>query len=108
MPFMPLPLVAQEAGGPPPGEMRTIRLCDREVLLVNLGDRYYAVDDTCTHDECSLGEGELEDCIVECPCHGATFDVRTGEALTLPATRPLRVYPVRTGPDGATWVELPD
>lgn len=86
--------------------MRTIHAGDRALLLVNLDGVLYAVDDTCTHEECSLGEGYLEDDIVECPCHGATFNVRTGAALTLPATRPLRTYPVRPAKGGAVRIDL--
>lgn len=106
--FRPLPIVMKSTVDLPPGTMRTIRAGNREVLIVHLADGYHAVDDTCTHAYCSLGQGWLEDDIVECPCHGATFDVRTGAALTLPATRPLRVYPVRALPDGALQIELPD
>jgi 3-phenylpropionate/trans-cinnamate dioxygenase ferredoxin subunit len=108
MMFIPLPIVIRGATDLPPGEMRTIRTGDREVLVAHLGDGYHAVDDTCTHDRCSLGEGWLEDDTVECPCHGATFDVRTGAALTLPATRPLRVYPVQVRPDGALEIDVAD
>jgi 3-phenylpropionate/trans-cinnamate dioxygenase ferredoxin component len=108
MMFIPLPIVIRSGTDLPAGEMRTIRAGDLEVLVVHLGDGYHAVDDTCTHERCSLGQGWLEDGIVECPCHGATFDVRTGAALTLPATRPLHVYPVWVRPDGALQIEMPD
>ena len=106
--FLPLPIGPRGAGALARGDMRTIRAGERAVLVVRLDDGYHAVDDTCTHERCSLGEGWLEDGIVECPCHGATFDARTGTALTLPATKPLRVYPVRVGPDGALQIDLPD
>ena len=104
--FIPLPVVEQAAEGLPVGEMRALRAGGHEVLLARLDDGYHVVDDTCTHERCSLGDGWLEDGVVECPCHGATFDVRTGAALTLPATRPLRVYPVRTTPDGSLEIEV--
>jgi len=107
MMFIPLPIVIRGATDLPSGEMRTIHMGDRDLLVVKLGDRFHVVDDTCTHERCSLGQGWLEDGIVECPCHGATFDVRTGAALTLPATRPLHVYPARVGPDGALQIEVP-
>ncbi|HEY8282879.1 MAG TPA: non-heme iron oxygenase ferredoxin subunit [Chloroflexota bacterium] len=105
--FIPLPVVMHTAEALPVGEMRALRAGDREVLLARLDDGYHVVDDTCTHERCSLGDGWLEDGVVECPCHGATFDIRTGAALTLPATKPLRVYPVRTTPDGALEIEVP-
>jgi len=104
--FIPLPVIVPAGDEVPVGEMRSLRAGDREVLLARLADGYHVVDDTCTHERCSLGDGWLEDGVVECPCHGATFDVRTGAALTLPATRPLRVYPVRTTPDGCLEIEV--
>ena len=54
----------------------------------------YAIDDTCTHEDCSLSEGELSHHLVECPCHGSRFDVRTGEVLNLPAVIPVGTYRV--------------
>jgi len=66
-----------------------------EVLLCNAGGTVYAVEDVCTHDGGPLDQGELEGERIVCPRHGATFDVRTGEALTLPAIMPLPTYTVR-------------
>ena len=93
-----------------PGEMRTIHLADRALLLVNLEGTCHVVDDTCTHEDCSLGEGYLDEGngVVECPCHGASFDVYTGAALSLPATEPLRVYPVRATPSGELEIGMPE
>ena len=54
----------------------------------------HAIDDTCSHAEVSLSEGEVEDCTIECWLHGSQFDLRTGEPLALPAIRPVPVYPV--------------
>ena len=54
----------------------------------------HAVGDTCSHAEVSLSEGEVEDCAIECWLHGSRFDLRTGAALSLPAIRPVPVYPV--------------
>jgi nitrite reductase/ring-hydroxylating ferredoxin subunit len=105
--FIPLPVIVPAAEALPVGEMRALRAGGREVLLAHLEDGYHAVDDTCTNERCSLGDGWLEDGIVECPCHGATFDLRTGAALTLPATKPLRVYSVRATPDGALEIDVP-
>jgi 3-phenylpropionate/trans-cinnamate dioxygenase ferredoxin subunit len=105
--FIPLPVAVSVADELPVGEMRSLRAGNREVLLARLGDGYHVVDDTCTHERCSLGDGLLEDDVVECPCHGATFDLRTGAALILPATKPLRVYPVRTTADGALEIDVP-
>ncbi|MGE5591353.1 MAG: non-heme iron oxygenase ferredoxin subunit [Bacillota bacterium] len=65
------------------------------IALFHVGGTIYAIDDTCTHAEASLTEGELDGHEVICPRHGARFDVRTGRALTLPAVVPVETYPVR-------------
>jgi 3-phenylpropionate/trans-cinnamate dioxygenase ferredoxin component len=54
----------------------------------------HAIDDTCSHAEVSLAEGEVEDCTIECWLHGSRFDLRTGQPTALPAIRPVAVYPV--------------
>ena len=63
-----------------------------DVALFRVDNNVYALDDLCTHAEASLSEGEVFDCKVECPLHGAEFDLKTGEALTLPATKPVTVF----------------
>jgi 3-phenylpropionate/trans-cinnamate dioxygenase ferredoxin component len=65
-----------------------------EMLLCNVGGAIYAIEDVCTHDGGPLDQGELEGECVVCPRHGATFDVRTGDALTLPAVLPLMTFEV--------------
>lgn len=57
--------------------------------------RWYAFEDECTHAECPLTRGFLEGAEVECECHGARFDLRDGSVLAPPATRPVRVFPLR-------------
>lgn len=66
-----------------------------EVAIFFVQGSYYAIEDACTHDDGPLADGELDGCQVICPRHGARFDIRTGEALTLPAYRPVETYPVR-------------
>ncbi|MGL5858644.1 MAG: non-heme iron oxygenase ferredoxin subunit [Angustibacter sp.] len=65
----------------------------------------HAVDDTCSHAEVSLSEGEVDGCTIECWLHGSRFDLRTGEPTGLPATQPIAVYPV-TVADGLVLVDL--
>lgn len=65
-----------------------------ELLLCNANGTIYAIEDVCTHDGGPLDQGALEGETVVCPRHGATFDVRTGDALTLPAVIPLLTFPV--------------
>ena len=55
---------------------------------------FYAVDDTCTHEDASLAEGWVEGAQVECPLHSAQFCLKSGEALCLPATKPVGTHPV--------------
>ncbi len=79
----------------PPGSSLQIEIDDEPVAVFNCDGQFFAIDDTCTHEEYSLSEGELvEECVVECPLHGAQFDLRTGEAVCLPATLPVRTYEV--------------
>lgn len=75
------------------------------VAVFHVEDGYFATDDTCTHAESSLAEGYIEDGTVECEFHFAKFDVRTGAALTAPASVPLRTYPVAVL-DGVLFVDL--
>jgi 3-phenylpropionate/trans-cinnamate dioxygenase ferredoxin subunit len=59
----------------------------------------HAVDDICSHANVSLSEGEVDGCTVECWLHGSRFDLRTGKPTSLPAIRPIAVYPVRLEDD---------
>ncbi len=78
----------------------------QRVAFVRIGEQVFAFDDVCTHEFAFLSDGHVVDSQVECPLHGARFDLRTGEALTLPATEAIRVYPTRVV-DGMVEVELP-
>lgn len=75
------------------------------VAVFRIGDEVFAVGDRCSHAEASLSEGEVYDCIVECPRHGSEFDLRTGEVLSLPATKPVPTYPVAVE-DGYVFLTL--
>lgn len=79
----------------PPGAVKVVRLDDQPVALFNVDGEFFAMDDLCTHDGGPLAEGALEDHVIECPRHGARFDVRTGAALCLPATSPVPTYAVK-------------
>ena len=78
-----------------PGDVKVVDVNGRRVAIANADGRFYAFDDTCTHEECSLGEGFLESTIITCPCHLAQFDITTGAVVAPPAPRPVRTYPVR-------------
>lgn len=79
----------------PEGLSKIVRLDDQAVAVFHLAEGWYAIEDVCTHDGGPVAEGRLEGHIIECPRHGATFDVRTGAALTFPAVSPVTTYPVR-------------
>ncbi|AFV75193.1 Rieske 2Fe-2S domain-containing protein [Thermus oshimai] len=66
----------------------------RPILLLHTGEEVFALEDLCTHDDGPLHEGEVEEGAIVCPRHGARFDLRTGRG-TLPAPRPVKVFPVR-------------
>lgn len=86
------------------GEKKIYEVDGIEVVVVNLGGEYFCVEDVCTHDGGPLGEGELRDGQLVCPRHGARFDVRTGDALSLPAFEPVPTYQVKVE-DGDLYVE---
>lgn len=65
-----------------------------EVAIFYVDGAYYAIEDQCTHDDGPLADGELDGCQLVCPRHGARFDIRTGEALTMPAYRPVDTFDV--------------
>ena len=89
----------------PRGALALIEIDGTRIAVANVDGSYYAFDDACTHEHCSLAEGDLEGTTVICMCHGAEFDVRTGHVLAPPAKLPLKVYPVRVT-DGLLHIEV--
>jgi 3-phenylpropionate/trans-cinnamate dioxygenase ferredoxin subunit len=79
-----------------PGQTRIVEWEDLEIGVFNCAGELLAVEDRCSHDNGTLAEGEVdqEACTVECPRHGALFDLRTGKPQTLPAYVPIETYPV--------------
>lgn len=78
-----------------PNSPLRIMIGDTPVVIIRGTDGVvHALDDTCTHARVSLSEGSVEGDTIECSAHGATFDLSTGAALSLPATKPLRIYRV--------------
>jgi 3-phenylpropionate/trans-cinnamate dioxygenase ferredoxin subunit len=78
-----------------PGQVKVVQAGRSRLAVCNVDDTFYCIDDVCTHDGGSLDQGELEGVEIECPRHGARFDVTDGRATCLPAVTPVRVYPVR-------------
>jgi 3-phenylpropionate/trans-cinnamate dioxygenase ferredoxin subunit len=80
-----------------PATARRFDVDGHRIALVRIGDEFYALGDRCSHADYSLSEGDVwdEEREIECPKHGSTFSLITGEPLTLPATRPVPTYPVQ-------------
>ncbi len=90
--------VAKVSEIPDPGK-KLVEVDDRLVAVFHVGGQFYALDDVCTHDGGPLAEGQLEGYHIICPRHGARFDIRTGEALTMPATEPTAAHEVKVEGD---------
>ena len=89
-------------------EARSFLAGDREIILCDVDGEIYALDAICTHEDLSLEGGEIDDGRIECPWHGAVYEVCTGKVKALPATRPLEVFQVRVEDDGSVFVTLPE
>lgn len=75
---------------------RCIEVEGKKLAVVLLNEKIYALDDTCSHEDVSLSEGEvdIDECALECWKHGSLFSLKTGEALSLPATKSVKTYEV--------------
>ncbi len=80
----------------PVGKRLTVEHDDQEIMVVNCNGTILAMEDRCSHDDGDLSEGELDtkECTIECPRHGAIFDLRSGRPMTLPAYQPVDTFPV--------------
>jgi 3-phenylpropionate/trans-cinnamate dioxygenase ferredoxin subunit len=78
-----------------PGEMKGAEVLGKQILLVNLAGKYYAMGDICTHMTCNLSRGSIKGDSVVCPCHFSVYDVKTGSVLGGPAGKPEPVFRVR-------------
>lgn len=95
-----------DVGSLPPGE--SVRLAAPSgfadaVAVFNVDGEFFAIDDTCTHQDASLADGYLEGCAVECPLHASCFDLRTGLPSGPPARTGVRTHPTAIR-DGAVWL----
>ena len=77
----------------------SVEVGDELVAIVQHEGELFAIRDQCSHGRVMLSLGEVDDCTIECFAHGSRFDLRTGEALDLPATQPVPVYPVKVEGD---------
>lgn len=78
-----------------PGHMLRVSIRGRWILVANVGGQFFAISDTCSHEDASLFKGALQGHCVRCPLHGSRFDLRTGEPLEEPADRPVEVFRVK-------------
>ena len=79
----------------PPGTAKVFDFGYPRIAVCNLEGEFFAIEDECTHDGGSLDQGQLIGNTIECPRHGAKFDIRTGMAVELPAEDPVVIYPVK-------------
>ena len=86
-------------GDIPPGRVKTVEIGDEDVALCNVDGQIYAIADVCTHDDGPLGEGYLLGEEIECPRHGARFNVKSGEVKSLPAIIPIPTFDVKVEGD---------
>jgi len=94
-------------GDIPPGERLWHDFEYETVVIFNVDGEFYCIADLCTHDDGPLEDGDLDGYSIECPRHGACFDIRTGAALSMPATVPVPTYAIKVE-NGDIYVESPD
>jgi nitrite reductase/ring-hydroxylating ferredoxin subunit len=75
-----------------PGQVKVFSVGRKSICLANVDGAFYAIDNLCTHDRGPLGDGELIGDQIECPRHGARFDVKTGKVMAFPAVVPVKAY----------------
>lgn len=90
----------------PPGERMIVQFDQDEILVFNIAGGFFAISNVCSHDGNPLDDGELADPEIICVRHGARFDLRTGEATSLPAVVGIPAYPTRIT-DGKLEIGLP-
>ena len=90
----------------PNGERLFVDLGDKPIVIFNIAGQYYAIGDVCTHDDGQLGDGLIEGNHVVCQRHGAEFDIRTGQAVQMPAVVDIPAYPVQVR-GGILFVGIP-
>lgn len=84
------------------GQAKSYQIGETKIVVCNVNGEYFAISDICTHDDGELVSGEkslVEVCQIECPRHGARFDIKTGEAKRMPAVAPIRTYRVNISGD---------
>ena len=88
----------------PPGGRKPVVVDEVPALILRVGDNFYCIEDTCTHDGGQMTNGPLIDKEIVCPRHGARFDIVTGKALCMPATEPIATFEVQVR-EGKVYVQ---
>lgn len=91
--------LACHTGEIPEGQVKQVTVGDLRLAVCHLDGNFFAIEDVCTHDNGPLNQGCLEGEEIECPRHGARFNVRTGEATLMPAVMPVRTFAVQLDGD---------
>ena len=92
-------LKVAKVGDIAPGRTKIVEIGDEQVALCNVDGQIYAIENVCTHDDGPLGQGYLQGEEIECPRHGAKFNVRTGQVKVLPAITPVPTLEVKIDGD---------
>ena len=90
----------------PNGERLFVEVEGKSLVIFNIAGQFYAIGDVCTHDDGPVGDGDIEGHNIVCPRHGGEFDIRTGQAVQMPAVVDIPAYPVRVV-DGVIQVGIP-
>ena len=91
----------------PSGERLFVEIAGKPIVIFNIAGQFYSIADVCSHDDGPVGEGDLEGYNITCPRHGAEFDVRTGQVMSMPAVVDIPAYPVRVV-DGMIQLGIPN
>lgn len=83
----------------PSGGRKLLEIDGKPIAVFNIAGAYYAIADVCSHDDGPVAEGDLYEHEIECPRHGARFDVRNGKVLSFPAIVDIPAYPVKVVDD---------
>lgn len=89
----------------PVGDMKSFVVQGEAITVYHLEEGWYATSDICTHQDCSLSEGDIEGKEIVCWCHGGAFDIKTGQATRMPCTIPVETFPVEIH-DGRIEIDL--
>ena len=91
----------------PSGERLFVEIAGKPFVIFNIAGQFFSIADVCSHDDGPVGEGDLEGYNITCPRHGAEFDVRTGQVMSMPAVVDIPAYPVRVV-DGMIQLGIPN